>query len=178
MLETPSLLLEGRERRPQGAPGVCTNDTGSVSGLADCLSRPFRGGVPFFHLGGSWQLSPPWGGGVSPPGMGTLCNFPSWRSLPPCTLGKPCYAGNSGGNGTGRCSGVRVGPEAFILVAPPFPRVGGVGLCKRRESGVCPVELETDGGECAKRRVLSDLPQSLPIQLGNAGPIWGSSRAQ
>lgn len=35
---------------------------GSVSGLADCLCRPFRGGVPFFHLGGSWQLSPPWGG--------------------------------------------------------------------------------------------------------------------
>lgn len=76
MLETPSLLLEGRERRPQGAPGVCTNDTGSVSGLADCLSRPFRGGVPFFHLGGSWQLSPPWGGVSLRLGWGRFATSP------------------------------------------------------------------------------------------------------
>lgn len=37
LLKTPPLLLQGSERRPQGAPGVCTNDTGQSLGRADCL---------------------------------------------------------------------------------------------------------------------------------------------
>lgn len=49
LLETPSLFLEGSKRRPQGAPGVCTNGTGQGLGLADYLFRPSREGV-LYHI--------------------------------------------------------------------------------------------------------------------------------
>lgn len=137
LLETPSLFLGGTKRRPQGAPGVCTNGTGQGLCPADYLSEhPEK--VSFIISGRELAAkSSPGGKGeslrvewgrfaASPAGGLSLLRFG----------GEPCCAGNSGGNSTDRCSGVGVGREAFLLVAPPFPRAGERGCGREGNLGL------------------------------------------